>query len=145
MVSDQAGPGIQRKIRDSFALQSMMTTFGAELVSVGAGEVVLAAPILPGARQQQGVGHAALTFALGDTAAGYAALTMMPPETEVMTAEIKINLLAPAAGYRLIATGRVIKAGRRLTVVSAEVEAETDGKRRLIAILQGTMVPVPVG
>ncbi|MEZ5778976.1 MAG: PaaI family thioesterase [Paracoccaceae bacterium] len=130
------------KVRTSFAGQSLMRTFGADISGLFPGRCEITAPILPGARQQQDVGHAGLTFALGDTAAGYAALTLMPDDAEVMTAEMKINLLAPARGDRLIATGRVVKAGRRLTVVMAEVEAETSGERRLVAILQGTMVPV---
>ncbi len=140
-MSDHLAPKIDRKLRDSFARQTMMTTFGATIVALAPGQVILIAPILAGARQQHGVGHAALTFGLGDSAAGYAALTLLPLEAEVMTAEMKINLLAPAAGDRLIATGRVVKAGRRLTVVTAEVEAETDGTRKLVALLQGTMVP----
>lgn len=120
----------------------MMATLGAELVSAGDGRCVISAPISAGALQQHGAGHAALTFALGDTAAGYAALSTMAEGREVMTAEIKINLLAPAVGDRLIATGEVVKAGRRLVVVRADVEVEQDGVRRCVAILQGTMVPV---
>jgi uncharacterized protein (TIGR00369 family) len=133
---------IDRRIRDSFARQSMMETFGAEILSVAPGTVVIAAPVLPGSRQQHGAGHAALAFGLGDSAAGYSALTLLPEGTEVMTAEMKINLLAPAVGDRLIATGRVVKAGRRLTIVTTEVEAEANGQRKLVALLQGTMVPV---
>lgn len=133
------------KLRASFARQSLMATFGAELTAIRPGECEITAPILPLARQQHDVGHAGLTFALGDTAAGYAALSLMPEAAEVMTAEMKINLLAPAAGERLIAIGRVVKAGRRLTVVTAEVHAEAGGTRRLIAVLQGTMVPVGAG
>jgi uncharacterized protein (TIGR00369 family) len=131
------------RIRHSFAAQSMMTTLGAELLEITAGLVRIAAPILPGARQQQGFGHAGLTFSIGDSAAGYAALTMLPLDMEVVTAEIKINLLAPARADRLIATGRVIKPGKRLSIVTAEVHAEENGVQTLIAILQGTMVPVP--
>ena len=130
------------RIRTSFAAQSMMTTLGAELVDIAEGRVTIAAPILPGSRQQHGYAHAALTFALGDSAAGYSALTVMPEGQEVLTAEMKINLLAPAEGDRLVAEGRVEKAGRRLIVVSAEVFAETGGERRRVALLQGTMVPV---
>lgn len=130
------------RIADSFACQTMMQTFGATLGDVRPGEVTISAPILPGMRQQQGFGHAALTFAIGDTAAGYAALSLMEPDQDVLTAEIKINLLAPARGDLLIATGRVIKPGRRLVVVSAEVVSRSDGTDTLIAILQGTMVPV---
>ncbi|TMM55240.1 PaaI family thioesterase [Sulfitobacter sabulilitoris] len=131
------------RIHDSFASQTMMQTLGAEVIHIGSGEVRISAPILPGTRQQQGFGHAGLTFSIGDSAAGYAALSVLPLEQDVLTAEIKINLLAPARGDRLVATGRVIKPGRRLIVVSAEVHAEADGASTLIALLQGTMVPVP--
>ncbi|HSG57223.1 MAG: PaaI family thioesterase [Paracoccaceae bacterium] len=130
------------RISRSFEAQTMMQTLGARLAELGPGEVRIEAPILPGLRQQQGFGHAGLTFSLGDTAAGYAALSLMPPDRDVLTAEIKINLLAPAVGDLLIATGRVIKPGRRLMVVSAEVHARQADKLTLIAILQGTMVPV---
>ena len=133
---------METRIRQSFAKQSMMQTFGADLTRVTEGEVQITAPILPGSRQQHGVAHAALTFALGDTAAGYAALTEMPNDHEVMTAEIKINLIAPGTGDYLRATGRVITPGRRLIVVTAEVHAITGAEEKLIAILQGTMVPV---
>ncbi|WP_108838223.1 PaaI family thioesterase [Tateyamaria sp. Alg231-49] len=130
------------RIAASFARQSMMQTFGATLDAVTQGHVTLSAPILPGSRQQQGFAHAALTFGLGDSAAGYAALTTIPEDQEVVTAEIKINLTAPATGERLIAKGRVIKPGRRLIVVSSEVFAVTDSVETLVAVLQGTMVPV---
>ena len=133
---------LTQRIARSFAAQSMMQTLGASLSHVSPGEVRITAPILPGARQQQGFGHAALTFALGDTAAGYAALSLMPPDSDVLTAEIKVNLLAPARGEVLVATGRVIKPGRRLTIVTAEVHAMQGDSQTLIALLQGTMVPV---
>lgn len=120
----------------------MMQTFGATLDYVAEGSVILFAPILPGCRQQQGFAHAALTFGLGDSAAGYAALTTIPENQDVVTAEIKINLIAPAIGDRLIAKGRVIKPGRRLIVVTSEVFALKDNTDTLVAILQGTMVPV---
>lgn len=133
---------LRERIRTSFDTQNMMKTLGAELIEVEPGLVRIAAPILPGSRQQHGYGHAALTFAIGDTAAGYSALSTMTADSEVLTSEIKINLLAPARGDRLVATGRVAKSGKRLCVVTAEVHAEADGKSTLIAILQGTMVPV---
>jgi uncharacterized protein (TIGR00369 family) len=120
----------------------MMSTLGAELAHIAPGDVHISAPILPGSLQQQGFGHAGLTFSIGDSAAGYAALTTQPLDNEVLTAEIKINLLAPARGDRLIAKGRVLKPGRRLIVVASEVYAVTGAKETLIAVLQGTMVPV---
>ena len=132
----------ERRVRESFASQTMMQTLGARIIEVQPGLVRVSAPILPSAMQQQGFGHAGLTFSIGDSAAGYAALSMLPPDVDVVTSEIKINLLAPARGDRLVATGRVVKPGRRLCVVTAEVHAENDGKTKLIAILQGTIVPV---
>ena len=133
---------IEAKIRTSFARQSMMGSIGAELIRIDAGKVSIAAPMLSGFRQQQGFAHGGLVFTLGDSAAGYAALSVLPADVEVMTAEIKINFLAPGAG-RLIAEGRVLKAGRRLVVVAADVWADHEaGTRQQVAALQGTMIPV---
>jgi len=133
---------MEKRITESFDKQSMMRTLGAQLESVAAGQVVISAPILAGTRQQHGFAHAALTFALGDSAAGYSALSVMPEGREVLTAEIKINLLAPGKGARLRATGRVLKSGRRLVVVAADVHAIDEDRETLIAVLQGTMIPM---
>ena len=131
-------PTIEAKIRASFAAQSLMETFGARLAALGPGTCRLEAEVGANARQQMGFAHAGLTFALGDTAAGYAALTLMPEEDEVVTAEIKINLLAPATGASLRAEGRVLKAGRRLVVVASDVWCDEVH----VAALQGTMLPI---
>lgn len=139
---DPATPEAEARVRDSFARQSMMQTFGATLDAVGHGFCRIICPILPGCLQQQGAGHAALSFGIGDSAAGYAALTLIPDGQEVMTAEIKINLLSPALGDRLVAEGRVVKPGRRLIVVTSGVWAETASGRKQVALMQGTMVPV---
>lgn len=120
-----------------------METFGAHLSEVALGSVSIEAAIGSHALQQHGFAHAGLTFTLGDSAAGYAALSTMPQGSEVLTAEMKINLLAPARGQSLRAQGSVIRAGRRLVVVSATVTAINDGKETDIAVLQGTMIPVP--
>ena len=133
---------IESRIRDSFGRQTMMQTLGATIDSVAEGRVVIVAPILPSSLQQQGAGHAGLTFSIGDSAAGYAALTVMPEGVEVMTVEMKINLMSPALGDRLVAEGRVIRGGRRIVVVAADVFAEKDGARKHVAMLQGTMIPV---
>lgn len=133
---------IETKVRASFDAQSMMTTLGAELTDLAPGRTTIAAPILRGSLQQHGAAHAGLTFSIGDSAAGYSALTMLPLTAEVMTVEMKINLMAPAVGDRLVAEGRVVRSGRKLTVVQAEVFAETDGARKQIALLQGTMIAV---
>jgi uncharacterized protein (TIGR00369 family) len=133
---------LRARIAESFGKQSLMRTLGAELTSVSAGAVEISAPLLPGSLQQQGFAHAGLTFSIGDSAAGYSALTMMPEGHEVLTTEMKIHLLAPGAGERLIARGRVIKPGRRLVIVQADVVAVTNGAEKHIALLTGTMMPV---
>ena len=133
---------LETRIRNSFDRQTMMRTLGASLSRIAPGEVVITAPILPTSLQQQGAGHAGLTFSIGDSAAGYAALSLMPEDAEVMTVEMKINLMSPALGDRLIAEGRVIRPGRRVMVVAADVWAEADEIRKHVALLQGTMIPV---
>ena len=135
-------PAPESRIQANFAQQSMMQSLQARLIEAGNGRCVIRAPILPGFCQQQGFGHGGITFALGDTAAGYAALSLMPPEKEVLTAELKINFLAPATGDAMEATGEVVRAGRRLLVVRAEVFALAGETRRSIALMMGTMCPV---
>lgn len=135
-------PAVDQRIRNSFATQSMMATLGAELVHVAAGATEIHAPILPGSRQQHGFAHAGLTFAIGDSAAGYAALSVMPEDHEVLTTEMKIHLLAPGKGDLLIARGKVIKPGRRLVIVQADVFARIEGKDTHIAMMTGTMIPL---
>ncbi|MDO5648914.1 PaaI family thioesterase [Paracoccus sp. (in: a-proteobacteria)] len=135
---------MRERIQASFDQQSFMTSIGARLTDVAQGRVTIECTAGPGFSQQQGFAHAALTFAIGDSAAGYAALTVAPPDHEVLTSEIKINLLAPAKGH-LIAEGRVIKPGRRLIVVASDVWAVgDDGARIHVAMMQGTIVPVAV-
>jgi len=133
---------VQPRARDSFNQQTMMATLDATMTEADAGSCVLRAPIGPHVLQQHGAAHAGLAFMLGDSAAGYAALTLMPEGAEVMTVEMKINLMAPALGDALEAVGNVVRAGRRLTVVRAEVFALRGETRKCIAILQGTMIPV---
>ncbi len=134
--------GYAEKVRRSFDGQSLMRSFQARLEGVEPGQCCIVAPILPGHCQQHGYAHAGLTFAIGDSAAGYAALSLLPGKSEVLTVEMKINLLAPADGDRLRAVGRVVKPGRRLIVVAAEVFVQKDGVERQVALLQGTMIPV---
>jgi len=132
------------RVTRSFESQSMMKTLGARIYEVEKGKVIIEAPLLPSTLQQQGYVHAGLTFSIGDSAAGYSALTLLPEDQEIMTAEIKINLLAPADGELLRAEGRVVKHGKRLVVVTSEIHVLKDGKKKLIAIMQGTMIPVPL-
>ena len=126
-----------QRINYSFERQTMMQTLGAKLGEVRAGYVEIIAPIMRGSLQQHGYAHAALIFAIGDSAAGYAALSVMGDEFEVLTAEMKINLLAPGRDGPLRAVGTVEKSGKRLIIVRADV---FDGEVK-VALMQGTMVP----
>ena len=132
------------RVARSFESQSMMKTLGARIHKIEKGKVSIEAPLLLSTLQQQGYVHAGLTFSIGDSAAGYSALTLLPEDQEVMTAEIKINLLTPADGELLRAEGRVVKHGKRLVVITSEIHALKDREKKLIAIMQGTMIPVPV-
>ena len=133
---------VAARIRESFAAQAMMETLGARLTDVARGRVRIEAPILPGSRQQHGFAHAGLSFAIGDSAAGYAALSVMPEGYEVMTTEMKIHLLAPAKGDLLVAEGRVLRPGRRLVIVEADIHAHGEGRAAHVARLMGTMIPL---
>lgn len=132
----------EARIRASFAKQGLMSTLGATLVTVAPGRVEIALNPHPAISQQHGFVHAGAVSAIADTAAGYAALSLMPPGRGVLTTEFKINLVAPAAGKRLLARGKVVKAGRTLTLAQTEVFAELDGKERLIALLTATMMAI---
>ena len=109
---------ITERVARSFESQSMMKTLGARVHKIEKGKVSIEAPLLPSTLQQQGYVHAGLTFSIGDSASGYAALTLLSEDQEVMTAEIKINLLAPTDGELLRAEGRFVKRGKRLVVVT---------------------------
>ncbi|MEM8849059.1 MAG: PaaI family thioesterase [Pseudomonadota bacterium] len=117
-----------------------MQTLGARVAFVGDGCVRIEAEVSDATSQQQGAGHAGLTFSLADSAAGYAALTILDPDSEVVTSEFRISLLAPATGL-LVAEGRVIRPGRRLVAVGADVWAGDVH----VATALGTMVPVKLG
>ena len=135
-------PDYAERVRVSFGKQGLMDTIGASLVRVAPGEVEIALPVSPAASQQHGFVHGGAVAAIADSAAGYAALTLMPATAGVLTAEFKINLMAPGAGDRLVAVGSVLKPGRTLTVAQAEVYAETGGERRLVALLTATLMAV---
>lgn len=133
---------VEERLRGSFARQTMMQTLGATMEEAAPGRAVIVAAIRPDLQQQQGAAHGGLAFSLGDSAAGYAALSTLPEGFEVVTVEMKIHMLSPAVGERLVAEGRVIRPGRRIVVVGAEVWAETAGARKHVATMLGTMIPV---
>ena len=119
-----------------------MRTLGATLDDVSPGHVEIALRPHAAISQQRGFVHAGAISAIADTAAGYAALSLMPAGRGVLTTEFKINLVAPAVGDRVIARGRVVKAGRTLTLAQSEVFAESGGQEKLIALLTATMMTI---
>lgn len=119
-----------------------MTTLGATLGEITPGAVEIRMRPGPSMAQQHGFVHAGAVSAIADSAAGYAALTLMPAGSGVLTTEFKINLVAPAKGDILIARGRVVKAGRTLTLSQADVFAVTDGQEKLVALLTATLMSI---
>ncbi|TAL39759.1 MAG: PaaI family thioesterase [Alphaproteobacteria bacterium] len=133
-------PDFETRVRDSFARQPMMQTLGAKLAAVRKGEVEVELPFRADLTQQHGFLHAAAVTAIADNACGYAALTMMEKDADVLSVEFKVNLLAPAVGERFIAVGKVLRAGKTLSVCSGEVYALQGTSRKLIGAMQATMI-----
>lgn len=132
------------RIQASFERQGLMRHWGARLLRVEPGLCELALPYSERVTQQQGGFHGGAMGALADIAAGYAGLTRAPEGMEVVTVEYKINFLNSFQEGELHATGRVIKAGRRIIVTAAEVvHVASDGRRSDCALLQQTLMPVP--
>ncbi len=135
---------IHDRIAASFEKQGLMATLGAELLSAQEGEVQIGLPFSLHLSQQQGFVHAGAIASIVDSACGYAALTKSPPGHEVVTAEFKLNLLRPAIGERFVAIGKVVNAGKMLTVCTGEVLAYKDGATKVVALMQATIVNVKV-
>jgi uncharacterized protein (TIGR00369 family) len=119
-----------------------MATLGASLGAVSAGKVEIILIPGPAVSQQHGFVHAGAVSTIADSAAGYAALSLMPPGRGVLTTEFKINLVAPALGERIIARGEVVKSGRTLTLAQAKVFAEAGGQEKLVALLTATLMAI---
>lgn len=140
----------RQRIAASFARQGLMRTLGATIARVADGEVRIALPFSTHLSQQHGYLHAGAVTSIVDSACGYAALSKAPAGFEVVTAEFKLNLLRPALGQRFIAIGKVVNAGRMLTVCTGEVRAFTEadadddapGAFKLVALMQATIVNV---
>lgn len=135
-------PAWRDRVLTSFARQGMMGHLGATLTDLHPGRVAIALPWRAELTQQHGFFHAGATSAIADSAGGYAGFTLFPADSDVLTVEFKINLVAPAAGASLLAVGRVIKSGRTLTVCDLEVHAEADGGAKLVATGQQTLMRV---
>lgn len=137
-------PDFEARVQASFGRQRLMATIGARLVRVSPGEVDIEAPFRDSLTQQHGFLHAGIVTALVDSACGYSALSLAPPDTEVLTVEYKVNLLAPAQGERFVARGRVVRSGRKVTVCSGEVIALTGSEETQVAVMLATMIAVAV-
>ena len=135
-------PAIERRVRDSFARQGLMRLLGAEMTDVSRGRVVIRLPFRDELTQQFGYFHAGGTSAIADSAGGYAGLTMFPEDSEVLTVEFKINLLAPGRGEYLEAIGEVVRSGRTLTICQIEVYGVTGNERSQAALCQQTLICV---
>ena len=133
-------PGFAQRVSESFARLELMNTIGARLVKVAAGAVEIDMPVRDDLTQQHGYVAAAVVTALVDTACGYAAMSLMPAGSGVVTVEYKVNFTAPARGERLLARGHVLKAGRRLTVCAGDVYALASGAEHPVATMLATMV-----
>lgn len=133
-------PDFAERTRDSFMRQSFMETLGVSLTKIEPGHVEMRLPYRDGLSQQHGFFHGGVVGALADNSGGYAAFTLLAPEDSILTVEYKINLVAPGAGDTLIASGAVLKPGRRLTICESRIYAETDGARKLCATALCTLM-----
>lgn len=140
MAFEAQDPQFEPRVRESFARQAFMSTLGARLARVAPGEVDLELPLTQALTQQHGSVHAGAVTSVLDSAAGYAALSLMPADAGVVSVEFKVNLLEPARGERIVALGRVLRAGRTLYTCTAEAWAMDGEKRTRVAMLQGTMM-----
>ncbi len=138
-------PAFASRVRQSFDAQTIMRTIGAELTEVDAGQVVIELPYDTVLTQQDGFIHAGISSTIMDSACGYAAFTLMPADARVLTIEFKINLLAPAAGERFRAVGRVRKPGRSVIVADADLFARGDQGDKLVATMTGTLMTLRPG
>lgn len=128
------------RVRASFAQQRAMQLIGARLGRVEPGEVAIVLPYREDLTQQNGHIHAGIITAIADSACGYAAYTLMPAGSEVLSVEFKVNLLRPAAGEEFIAEAKVLKAGRTLTVTRCDVYGQVAGELKMVATMLATMI-----
>ena len=142
-MAEPTTPRFEQAVRDSFAAQQLMATIGARLARVAAGEIDIRVLFRPELTQQHGFLHAGVVTAALDSACGYAALSLMPEGVEVLTVEFKTNFLAPARGEALIARGRVVRAGRTITVCQAEASMLADGAETPVATMLATIMTAP--
>ena len=134
-------PSFAEEIKQSFAKQTIMSLIGAELSRVEPGVVEITLPYRADLAQHHGYLHAGIVTTIADSACGYASYSLMPPKSEILSVEFKVNLLRPAKGEVFLAVAEVIKSGKTLTVARADVFGlDQSGRRELIATMLGTMM-----
>jgi uncharacterized protein (TIGR00369 family) len=133
-------PQFEARVRDSFATQAIMTTIGAKLTRVAAGEVEIELPFRANLGQQNGYVHAGIIATILDSACGYAAYSLIPAAANMLTVEFKINLLRPAVGEKFIARGRVVKPGKTLTICTGEAIAFGSNGEKTVAVMTSTLM-----
>lgn len=133
-------PSFAQEIKESFAKQTVMALIGAELTRVEPGIIEITLPYRADLAQQHGYLHAGIVTTIADSACGYAAYSLMPQGSEVLSVEFKVNLLRPAKGETFSALAEVVKSGKTLTVVRADVFGIDEDRRDLIATMLGTMI-----
>jgi uncharacterized protein (TIGR00369 family) len=133
----------EERVRQSFSQQAFMSTLGAELTALVPGSVEIRLPCSPNLTQQNVYLHAGAITAVLDSACGYAALTVAADDKDVLTVELNVNLLAPAAGEVFAARAQVKKAGRTLTVCTADAFAISGGNEKVVATMLATIMAVP--
>jgi uncharacterized protein (TIGR00369 family) len=130
----------ERRVRENFARQHVMQLIGASLQRVEPGAVDILLPYRNDLTQQHGYIHAGILTTVADSASGYAAYTLMPAGSEVLSVEFKMNLLRPAAGEAFVAEARVLKAGKTLTVTRCDVYGRAADEAKLVATMLATMI-----
>lgn len=130
---------VAAKIRASFDKQGVMTQWGAHLSHLADGHCEISLPFSDKVNQQHGYFHGGVIGAIADSAGGYAGYTRISPDQELVTAEYKLNILAPGKGDTLVGRGQVVKAGRTLIVATAELFVIDDGQWTLCALMQQTL------
>ncbi|SIT91816.1 uncharacterized domain 1-containing protein [Yoonia rosea] len=130
------------RMRADFDRQGAMQTMGITVADVVPGRVVLEMPFNPAFSQHHGFIHAGTITSGMDSACGFAALTLMDAESEVLTVEFKCSFMAPAKGQSFRFEGNVLKSGRTLTFTEGRAIAIDGMQEKMIATITATMMAV---
>ena len=135
-------PETEQRVRESFAQQGLISTLNGKLTLLEPGRANIQMPFDERFTQQDGFLHAGVVTTLMDSACGYAAYTLMPENSRVLSVEFKVNFLYPAQGKFFRAEGQVIKPGKTLTICEGKLFASQNGQEKLVAVMQATMICV---